>query len=269
MKKFLGLLSVFALVGSVFAADIQLTDEQAGRGYKVNILDDDGWVIGTASVTAESWKSNEMTKYVARYNVGARKYEFRSFDRSFWEYNYRTRTWKKVTRTHLNVISKSVGGRFVTGLTGQLEKWDINGSKNESVVIVFRSNGKFLTWKDVSDDLHAGWNRRKGTGWVYEVRYKAGTPMAGELVNSASLTELLKNKKKAFVDYTDRNICKRLVVRDTDDAANNGKILTVVAGTYKRRTDGEGWCYYYAPPSPFESGVSHKQLTSMRVRKAK
>lgn len=214
------------------------------EGLMMDLFNEEGSYIGEAAIYPENWNGEEMTQYVVRFTAGTDLVEVKN-----WAFDSVTGEFFETTAEGAVVSTLSVtpvGGQFVTGLRGTLEKWDLGGD-TESVRVVFRKEGKFVTWVNVDAQITTGWNTYvNAQGEVrdrFEVRWAAGTALGGQLINSVDVETMLKDKNKAF-HMVEGKACPVLAMRDTQDGINNGKFLTSVYGQRVAR-DGEYWCYYY------------------------
>lgn len=148
----------------------------------------------------ENWKNGEQLMYVDRAEDGRFK-GYGELKLEGWNDDDATSEW----------IARNSKGEFVTGYKGKLEKFKADGKDKEAVRLVIRNkDGQFVTWQAMDDLLSAGFEKWSNQGWVYVVRYE------GQLVNwSKANLEKWPNFKKPV-----------LVVRDTADGTNNGKLMT-------------------------------------------
>jgi hypothetical protein len=135
-------------------------------------------------------------------------------------------------------IARREDGTLVTGgYKGNLEKFKLSGFKKERNRLVIRnSQGHFVTWKDMDAKLDASWSAwdtdrdgKKDT--VYVIRYN------GKFINWA------KAKQEDWDNYSK----PVLVVRDSSDDDNNGKLLSWIAPQTFRSGPREGQVYYKHP----------------------
>lgn len=159
-----------------------------------------------ASSRIERWLDGETLRFVVRDEQG--KFEgLGVIELESWNDGDETSEW----------IARRQDGTFVTGYKGKLEKFKIKGLAKEQKRLVFRTaSGEFVTWISMDERLTEGFERfdfdHDGTKeTVYALRYQ------GKLVNWAP-AKLEKWKNYAH---------KVLVVRDTADGKNNGKLLAV------------------------------------------
>lgn len=106
-------------------------------------------------------------------------------------------------------IARDSGGRFLTRYKGKIEKFSVGSGNEQSRIVMRNDKGQFITWIAVDELLTTGWENWKGEGWVYVIRYN------GQFVNWS------KGVVESWDGYGDV-----LVVRDSNDGTNNGKILT-------------------------------------------
>lgn len=109
-------------------------------------------------------------------------------------------------------VARRANGQLVTGYKGHLEKFKVAGMKKEQLRLVIRNkSGAFVTWKAVDELFTSGFESFNGQT-VYVVRYN------GKFVNWA------KAHLESWSNYNN----DVLVVRDTQDGSNNGKILSYI-----------------------------------------
>jgi hypothetical protein len=156
----------------------------------------------------ESWKNGEELKFVIRDTQG-RFVSYGQLTLENWNDADNRSEW----------IARKADGTFVTGFKGHLEKFNLKTSVLEKIRLVIRNaKGEFVTWRAIDEDLTAGFERmdldRDGDKeTVYVLRYK------NRFVNWAKARlENWKNLKYPV-----------LVVRDTADSSNNGKLLAWIA----------------------------------------
>lgn len=159
-----------------------------------------------AASRVERWQDGETLRFVVRDEQG--KFEgVGVIELESWNDGDETSEW----------IARRTDGTFVTGLKGKLEKFKVRGLAKEQKRLVFRNaDGEFVTWIAMDELLTEGFERfdfdHDGTKeTVYALRYK------GKLVNWAPA------KLESWKNYQH----KVLVVRDTADGENNGKLLAV------------------------------------------
>jgi hypothetical protein len=118
-------------------------------------------------------------------------------------------------------VARLDNGQFVSGFKGHLEKFKVKGLAKEQTRLVIRnSKGHFVTWMAMDALLTAGFeaidlDRDGDKETVYVVRYN------GKFVNWA----------KASLENWSNFAHPVLVVRDTADSHNNGKLLAWIAPT--------------------------------------
>jgi hypothetical protein len=156
----------------------------------------------------EAWKNGEGIKFVIRDDQG-RFLTYAEMTLENWNDGDQRSEW----------VARKADGTFVTGYKGHLEKFKVKGLAREEVRLVIRNSaGEFVTWKAMDEDLTAGFERmdldRDGDKeTVYVIRYQ------NKFVNWAKAKlENWKNLKYPV-----------LVVRDSADSENNGKILAWIA----------------------------------------
>lgn len=246
MKKIFSVLFLFSClsVQALTWSEVKLAIDN-GQAH-MNLFDENGRFVGEAEVESEEWNGSELSKYVVRYQPGTILTTVNGVSFIGWVYYSAVDKFFGITEqgveilwgTAVTVSSQAVGGQFVTGLTGKLEKWDLGGSK-ELYRLVFRKNGKFVTWAKADGQIKEGWNQT-AQGIRYEIRWADG-----RLADSAlASTQLLVNGRynpRAFVCYSTQT-CPGLAIRDTESGRNNGKFMTVVFGTL----GVDNRCYYHA-----------------------
>lgn len=154
----------------------------------------------------EAWKKGEKIQYVVREDDGT-FVSFGELSNESWNDGDDTSEW----------VARKKDGTLVTGFKGKLEKFKVKGKavkKEQQRLVIRNARGEMVTWIAMDKFLESGFERMdtdkdgdKET--VYVVRYK------GQFVNWA------KAKLESWDNYTD----KVLVVRDTEDDKNNGKLL--------------------------------------------
>jgi hypothetical protein len=169
----------------------------------------------------ESWKSGKETlKFVERDADGLFK-RWGTLKVEHWNDRDDRSDW----------VARKADGTFVTGYVGHIEKMKIGkGGQEHSCLVIRDARGEFVTWEDLEKDVTAGWENDRTNGWRYVVRYK------GQFLN------LGKAKYENWNGYK----YDVLVVRDTEDSRNNGKILTWIGGEKSPR---DGRVYYKDPAS--------------------
>lgn len=179
-----------------------------------------------ASYKIENWESGEELKLVLRNDAG-QFVGHGTLQLESWNDRDETSEW----------IARRADGTLVAGAyKGKLEKFKVQGLKKEQVRLVIRNaKGHFITWVAMDDKLTTGFEKmdidrdgKKET--VYVVRYQ------GKFVNWAPA------KLESWGNFEH----PVLVVRDTADGQNNGKIMTYIApevqsnGTVKYRNPKTG-----------------------------
>lgn len=243
---------ITALLFSVAANAIEVGEMKAQlteNGLEMALTSEDGQYIGQARIFPEAWNGEEMTQYTVRFAAGVEEITVETLEETLvlavgdWVFTSTTQTF--------SVSSTPVGGQFVTGMTGTLEKWDL-GADRQAFVLVFRdAEGQFVTWLNVDGQISRGWNTANVAGNVddrYEVRWAAGTgELAGQLINWASLDSALEADRAAVFHNVQGKACPVLAIRDTYDAGNNGQILTTVQGTRVHVPSAKRYdCFYWA-----------------------
>lgn len=156
----------------------------------------------------EDWKNGEGIKFVIRTDEG-RFVSHGELMIESWNDGDNTSEW----------IARRADGTFVTGFKGKLEKFKVKASKEELRLVIRNAKGMMVTWKAVNDLFKAGFelidldrNGKKET--VYVIRYQ------GRFINWA----------KARLEKWGNMKLPVLVVRDSADAGNDGKLLAWIAG---------------------------------------
>lgn len=156
----------------------------------------------------EAWKGGEKIKFVIREDDGT-FVSMGTLKNESWNDGDNTSEW----------VARKKDGTLVTGYKGKLEKFKVNTQnskikKEQQRLVIRNSRGEMVTWIAMDKYLDSGFERMdtdkdgdKET--VYVVRFK------GQFVNWA------KAKLESWDNYKD----KVLVVRDTEDDQNNGKLL--------------------------------------------
>lgn len=162
------------------------------------------------SYRIEKWESGEELNFVVRNELG----QFQghgSLQLESWNDSDETSEW----------IARRADGTFLAGsYKGKIEKFKVKGFKREQMRLVIRNTkGHFVTWVAMDELLTSQFERmdfdrdgKKET--IYTIRYN------GKFVNWAP----------ARLEEWANQVHPVLVVRDTADGINNGKILTYVVG---------------------------------------
>ncbi len=162
------------------------------------------------SYRIERWENGEELTFVVRDEDGRFK-AHGTMSLESWNDGDEKSEW----------VARRANGTLVSGYKGKLEKFLVAGMDREQTRLVIRnSKGHFVTWVAMDELLSSKFERmdidrdgKKET--VYVTRYR------GQFVNwAAARLENWANQKHPV-----------LVVRDTNDSRNNGKILTYVVGT--------------------------------------
>lgn len=171
-------------------------------------------VFADFSYRIEKWENGDDLSFVIRDDNG-RFAGHGTLRLESWNDNDETSEW----------VARRQDGTLVTGgFKGKLEKFVVRGLEREQTRLVIRnSKGRFVTWISMDEELTSGFERmdydRDGKKEsVYVVRYR------GQFVNWApARLETWANQEHPV-----------LVVRDTADGTNNGKIMTYVVATELR-----------------------------------
>jgi hypothetical protein len=159
---------------------------------------------GKASI--EEWKGKDGIKFVYRNSAG----QFQSWGTLEFE------SWSSEEKSQW--VARLDNGKFVTGFTGELEKFEVGGDKEQLRVVFRNAEGEFVTWKAMDDLITGGFESMDLDGdkdgeTVYVLRYR------GKFVNWA------KAQLETWKNFDN----KVLVVRDSEDGKDNGKILAWIA----------------------------------------
>lgn len=152
----------------------------------------------------EEWKSEGLV-YAVRDDAG-RFQGWGQLELESWDDGDDVSEW----------VARRSDGTFVTGYTGRLEKFRVknSGPRERTRLVIRNARGRFVTWQDMDKALSAGWERNRDGSWRYVIRYK------GRFVNWSN---------GSLEDWGNQYEGPVLVVRDTNDGRNNGKILTWIA----------------------------------------
>jgi hypothetical protein len=249
------LVAAFALTANAAAKqDLKLYLDKGEA--KMAVYDILGNSVGAASVKSEEWSGDEVSKYIVRWEAGSEMTTIEGEIYYGWVYYSDSNSFVGLdaqgnegvviwAAASVSVKQAPVGGQFVTGLKGYLEKFDVGGDQEQYRLVFRNSKGQFVTWLKVEDELSRDWNVRGGdvkTAW-YEVRWD------GKVVNAAKASAQIwdspakkKFKPGAFTCFSNK-ICPALTIRDTESGHNNGKILTSVSGSLGK----DRRCYYHVP----------------------
>ena len=165
--------------------------------------------MAEVSYQIEQWQGGKELKLVLRNEKGLFA-SHGTLSLESWNDGDETSEW----------IARRADGTLVSGnYKGKLEKFAIAGLDKEQTRLVIRnSKGHFVTWIAMDELLVAGFEKmdydrdgKKET--IYAVRYN------GQFVNWAPA------KLENWANYEH----PVLVVRDTADGSNNGKILSYIA----------------------------------------
>jgi hypothetical protein len=155
-----------------------------------------------AGTRIENWKRNsDPLTLVVRDDAG-RFISMAELHSESWSDNDMRSNW----------TARTARGQFITGYTGTIEKFAVAGQRNEASRLVIRDNKqRFVTWIGVDDKMTSGFESFAGTT-NFVVRYE------GRIVNRAV----------AKLERWNGHALPVLVVRDTNDSRNNGKLLAWV-----------------------------------------
>lgn len=180
--------------------------------------------IASEKTTIEQWKGQNGLKFVYRNANG----EFKSWGVLSFE------SWADNEESVW--VARLANGRLVTGFKGETEKFDVGSSKEQLRVVIRNKDGQFVTWKSLDKLVTAGFDAWDINGdgdkeTVYVVRYD------GKFMNWApAKLEKWENFKKPV-----------LVVRDSADGENNGKLLAWIAPATYKSGPNKGNVYYKDP----------------------
>lgn len=167
--------------------------------------------VAQADLSIEAWKNTKQLKLVERNSQG-QFVDYGTLTQESWNDGDQTSEW----------VARHADGTFVSGYKGRLEKFKRRGQARESQVLTIRkANGQLVTWINMDDQLVSRWEKNGTLGWRYVIRAKDG-----RFVNWANAQ---------LEDWNGKPV---LVVRDTADDQNNGKILTLIYPTYDRNGSG-------------------------------
>lgn len=168
-------------------------------------------VFADFSYRIEKWESGDDLSFVIRDEAG----------RFAGHGTLRLESWNDDDQTSEWMARRKDGTLVTGGFKGKLEKFAVRGLEREATRLIIRnSKGHFVTWVAMDELLTSGFERmdydRDGKKEsVFVVRYK------GQFVNWAPAhLETWANQEHPV-----------LVVRDTADGSNNGKLMTYVVAT--------------------------------------
>lgn len=183
-------------------------------------------VASDSSVRAsiEQWKGQNGLKFVYRNKDGL----FKSWATLEFE------TWTNDDQSKWT--ARLQNGQFVTGYTGKTEKFKVGSDREELRVVIRNASGQFVAWKAIDDLVTAKFDAWDIDGdgnneTVYVIRYD------GRFLNWA------KANLEEWQNFDD----PVLVVRDTADGTNNGKILSWIAPETFKKGPKKGQVYYKDP----------------------
>ncbi|MBY0516967.1 MAG: hypothetical protein K2P81_08670 [Bacteriovoracaceae bacterium] len=164
--------------------------------------------VAFAGSKIEDWKNGEGIKFVVRSDDG-RFVTYGELTNESWNDGDDVSEW----------VARRADGTFVTGYKGKLEKFKVKGPKEELRLVIRNAKGMMVTWKAVDSLFSSGFEMMDLNGdgkkeTVYVMRYQ------GRFVNWA----------KAKLESWSNVKTPVLVVRDSADAGNNGKLLAWIAG---------------------------------------
>ena len=180
--------------------------------------------IASEKATIEQWKGDNGLKFVYRSENG----QFKSWGTLSFD------TWSDDEESVWS--ARLANGKFVTGYKGHTEKFDVGTGKEELRVVIRNKNGQFVTWKSLDKLVSSQFDSWDINGdgdkeTVYGLRYN------GKFLNWAPATlEKWENFKKPV-----------LVVRDSADGENNGKLLAWIAPAIYKSGPNKGKAYYKDP----------------------
>ncbi len=171
--------------------------------------------VAFAGNRIEEWKNGTGIRFVVRTDEG-RFVSHGELTLESWNDGDDVSEW----------VARKEDGSFVTGFTGKLEKFKVKGNREETRLVIRNTKGQLVTWKAIDSLLNAGFeaidlDRNGSKETVYVIRYN------GRFVNWA----------KAKLERWNGISTPVLVVRDTQDSGNNGKLLAWIAG--ERTANGQ------------------------------
>lgn len=161
-----------------------------------------------AASKIEKWENGEELRYVVRDANGLFE-QWGNLSLESWDDGDDRSVW----------TARHDDGTFVTGYKGRVEKFKIKPNAKEQMRVVIRNaKGHFVTWTTLDDKVTAkfekmDYDRDGKQETIFAVR------MNGRLLNWAPA------KLETWANYSE----DVLVVRDTADSVNNGKLLAWVA----------------------------------------
>lgn len=165
-----------------------------------------GLAFGKSKV--ESWKGGDELRYVVRDSNGLFK-QWGYLSLESWNDGNDRSVW---TARHSD-------GTFVTGFKGYTEKFRIKlGAKEHLRLVIRNSKGHFVAWTTLDDKVSARFEKMD-----YDKDGKQETIFAVRL--SGKLLNWAPAKTETWANFAE----DVLVVRDTADKGNNGKLLAWVA----------------------------------------
>ncbi|MEO0334961.1 MAG: hypothetical protein AAF202_01110 [Pseudomonadota bacterium] len=249
--KLLSFVAGVAMMMTANASALTAADMKAQiseNGLEMVLKGDDGKAFGVAQIFPSTWSGEEMTGYDVRFSAGTDLVTIDMVEIAV--YDWQANSVMLIQMLEAN--STPVGGQFVTGLRGKLEKWDKGGDSERYVVVFRNAEGQFVTHVDVDENVESYWNSFDRNGDVvdrYETRWSAGTgALSGRMINAVELEKQLETPEKAY-HMVPGKACPVLALRDTSDGPNNGKFVTSIYGVYGLRTvEGHATrkavCYY-------------------------
>jgi len=245
MKSIVSIFLVLFLPFAVFAqTKMQL---QMGEEGLEMLVSEGRHAVGIAQVKPEGWNWNrtEASNYVVRWSAGSVEYTYHHNAQSQSQ-SYFTQQGQRVSYSQMSEIGQKVGGQFVTGIQGYVEKFDQKG--NERPQLVFRNNkGQFVTSLSLAPYVSSSWERFKIDGesvWRYVYRWseKSGSSLRGQFFNHVGVDE-----SQCYWNTRIDNSCPIIPVRETSDK-NNGVFVTLLYGQKKmNRRHNAYYCKYYVP----------------------
>lgn len=206
-----------ALFGACSSGNNQSNSNQSAQAESARSIASD-------KASIEQWKGDNGLKFVYRSEDG----QFKSWG---------TLDFEKWSDSEESVwVARLENGQLVTGYRGEMEKFDVGTGKEELRLVIRNKKEQFVTWKSLDKLVSAqfdAWdiNSDGDKETVYVMRYN------GKFLNwaPAKLEKWTNFKKKV------------LVVRDTSDGENNGKLLAWIAPATYKSGPNKGKVYYKDP----------------------
>ncbi len=262
------LLAIFFLPVAVFASP-KMHLQMGKSGLEMVVYDGEDKEVGVAQVKPESWNWNtaEASNYTVRWEAGSIEYTYHHHAQS-QNQSYFTQQGQRVPYQQMDLEGKKVGGQFVTGVQGYIEKWSKRDGERETLYLVFRNNqGQFMTSLSLANYVTSNWEEfewKDGSypEWRYVYRWsdKSGTNLVGRFFNHVGL-----DVNQCFWNRQVDTKCPIIPVRETSEK-NNGVFVTLLTGKYKfNRRHRAYYCKYYVPEN--DSKNPGRLITSIKKTK--